>query len=180
MMGVLGSSIFLALVIGLYFWNRESQQTSRPRNRGPGRTGQTAAPNAISAPALAEKICPTCLMKSSARVRGSLFRAALCGPNPQHDYLRTSGGETAAARLVLEEAAVPFTISAFAKFVEIDATTARFDDRGYKSLMGSVHDPIPGAGPRSRHPQPKPGAVTKAPAAFCSSTRSVNFIPSDE
>ena len=53
-----------------------------------------------------------------------------------------------------------------AKFVEIDATTARFDERGIADpLIGSVHDPIyQGAGPLgiAGIPQPKPGAVTKA------------------
>src|SRR5690606_22318466 len=98
------------------------------------------------------------------------LRAALCGPNPQHViiYGPPGVGKTAAARLVLEEAKrhplSPF--SDRAKFVEIDATTARFDDRGIADpLLGSVHDPIyQGAGPMgiAGIPQPKPGAVTKA------------------
>ncbi|HHX24664.1 MAG TPA: AAA family ATPase, partial [Thermoanaerobacterales bacterium] len=49
---------------------------------------------------------------------------------------------------------------------EIDATIARFDERGIADpLIGSVHDPIyQGAGPLGMAgvPQPKPGAVTKA------------------
>ena len=53
-----------------------------------------------------------------------------------------------------------------AKFVEIDATTLRFDERGIADpLIGSVHDPIyQGAGSLgvAGIPQPKPGAVTKA------------------
>ena len=53
-----------------------------------------------------------------------------------------------------------------AKFVEIDATTMRFDERGIADpLIGSVHDPIyQGAGALgvAGIPQPKPGAVTKA------------------
>ena len=54
-------------------------------------------------------------------------------------------GKTAAARLVLEEAKKnensPFRTDA--KFIEIDATTARFDERGIADpLIGSVHDPI--------------------------------------
>src|SRR5690606_21228348 len=95
---------------------------------------------------------------------------ALCGPNPQHViiYGPPGVGKTAAARLVLEEAKrnplSPFGPSA--KFVEVDATTARFDDRGIADpLLGSVHDPIyQGAGPLgiAGIPQPKPGAVTKA------------------
>ncbi len=53
-----------------------------------------------------------------------------------------------------------------AKFIEIDATTIRFDERGIADpLIGSVHDPIyQGAGSLgvAGIPQPKPGAVTKA------------------
>lgn len=53
-----------------------------------------------------------------------------------------------------------------AKFVEIDACTVRFDERGIAdSLIGSVHDPIyQGAGALgvAGIPQPKAGAVTKA------------------
>src|SRR5690606_12267496 len=96
--------------------------------------------------------------------------AALCGPNPQHViiYGPPGVGKTAAARVVLEEAkkypASPFRGEA--KFVEIDATTARFDERGIADpLIGSVHDPIyQGAGAMGQAgiPQPKPGAVTKA------------------
>ena len=75
------------------------------------------------------------------------LKAALCGPNPQHViiYGPPGVGKTAAARLVLEEAK-KMEISPFkneAKFVEIDATTLRFDERGIADpLIGSVHDPI--------------------------------------
>src|SRR5690606_5701945 len=77
-------------------------------------------------------------------------------------------GKTAAARLVLEEAKrnplSPFGPAA--KFVEVDATTPRADDRGSaEPLLGSGHDPIyHGAAPLgiAGIPQPKPGAVTKA------------------
>lgn len=96
--------------------------------------------------------------------------AALCGPNPQHViiYGPPGVGKTAAARLVLEVAkkkgVSPFKREA--KFIEIDATTIRFDERGIADpLIGSVHDPIyQGAGALgvAGIPQPKPGAVTKA------------------
>ena len=77
-------------------------------------------------------------------------------------------GKTAAARLVLEEAKKnaksPFKQSSV--FVELDATTARFDERGIADpLIGSVHDPIyQGAGAMGQAgiPQPKQGAVTNA------------------
>lgn len=98
------------------------------------------------------------------------LKAALCGPNPQHViiYGPPGVGKTAAARLVLEEAKKS-SVSPFnrnAKFVELDATTLRFDERGIADpLIGSVHDPIyQGAGSFgvAGIPQPKPGAVTKA------------------
>lgn len=80
----------------------------------------------------------------------------------------TGSWETAAARLVLEEAKKhkqsPFKEQAV--FVELDATTARFDERGIADpLIGSVHDPIyQGAGAMGQAgiPQPKQGAVTHA------------------
>ncbi len=74
-------------------------------------------------------------------------------------------GKTAAARLVLEEARnnidSPFLESA--KFVELDATTARFDERGgiADPLIGTVHDPIYQGGPVlwgwPVYRRPKPG-----------------------
>lgn len=98
------------------------------------------------------------------------LQAAICGPNPQHViiYGPPGVGKTAAARLVLDKAKKqsnsPF--KAEAKFVEVDATTIRFDERGIADpLIGSVHDPIyQGAGSLgvAGIPQPKPGAVTKA------------------
>ena len=98
------------------------------------------------------------------------LKAALCGANPQHViiYGPPGVGKTAAARLVLKEAMKnsksPFKEKA--KFVEIDATTLHFDERGIADpLIGSVHDPIyQGAGSLgiAGIPQPKPGAVTKA------------------
>ncbi len=98
------------------------------------------------------------------------LRAALCGPNPQNViiYGPPGVGKTAAARLVLRDAKnkVYSPFKQDAKFIEIDATTVRFDDRGIADpLIGSVHDPIyQGAGSLgvAGIPQPKPGAVTKA------------------
>ncbi|MDV4150921.1 ATP-dependent protease LonB [Clostridium sp. AL.422] len=120
---------------------------------------------------LTEKSRPTSFDEIIGQEDGiKALKAALCGPNPQHViiYGPPGVGKTAAARLVLEEAK-KFTKSPFkkdAKFIEIDATTIRFDERGIADpLIGSVHDPIyQGAGSLgiAGIPQPKPGAVTKA------------------
>ena len=98
------------------------------------------------------------------------LRAALCGPNPQHVliYGPPGCGKTCAARLVLDEAKrcpdSPF--DGDSKFVEVDATCVRFDERSIADpLLGSVHDPIyQGAGALGAQgiPQPKPGAVSRA------------------
>lgn len=120
---------------------------------------------------LTEKSRPTDLEEVIGQEEGiKALKAALCGPNPQHViiYGPPGIGKTAAARLVLDEAKrgkrTPFLKEA--KFVEIDATTIRFDERGIADpLIGSVHDPIyQGAGALgvAGIPQPKPGAVTKA------------------
>ncbi|MBE6071143.1 MAG: ATP-dependent protease LonB [Clostridium butyricum] len=120
---------------------------------------------------LTEKSRPTNFDEIIGQEKGiKALKAALCGPNPQHViiYGPPGVGKTAAARLVLEEAKKtklsPFT--AISKFIEIDATTLRFDERGIADpLIGSVHDPIyQGAGSLgvAGIPQPKPGAVTKA------------------
>lgn len=120
---------------------------------------------------LTEKSRPSTFDEIIGQEKGiKALKAALCGPNPQHViiYGPPGVGKTAAARLVLEEAKKmknsPF--NDHAKFVEIDATTLRFDERGIADpLIGSVHDPIyQGAGALgiAGIPQPKPGAVTKA------------------
>ena len=176
MMGVLGIiNLFFAIVIGLYFWNLlRSQQSSKSAVDRESRKEMDKLQrlNAISlTEPLAEKTRPASFEEVIGQADGlKALRAALCGPNPQHViiYGPPGIGKTAAARLVLEEAKAnalsPFQASA--KFVEVDATTARFDDRGIADpLMGSVHDPIyQGAGPLgvAGIPQPKPGAVTKA------------------
>ncbi|WP_415329732.1 ATP-dependent protease LonB [Clostridium perfringens] len=120
---------------------------------------------------LTEKSRPSNLEEIIGQEKGiKALKAALCGPNPQHViiYGPPGVGKTAAARIILEEAkkmaASPFNKDS--KFVEIDATTLRVDERGIADpLIGSVHDPIyQGAGSLgiAGVPQPKPGAVTKA------------------
>ncbi|AGF55317.1 Lon-like ATP-dependent protease [Clostridium saccharoperbutylacetonicum] len=120
---------------------------------------------------LTEKSRPSTFEEVIGQEKGiKALKAALCGPNPQHViiYGPPGVGKTAAARLVLDEARKsklsPFTQNS--KFVELDATTLRFDERGIADpLIGSVHDPIyQGAGSLgvAGIPQPKAGAVTKA------------------
>lgn len=167
--------VFFAIVIGLYFWNLlKSQQGSKVAVERESRKEmeklQKMRSISLTEP-LAEKTRPSSFSEIIGQEEGlKVLRAALCGPNPQHVliYGPPGVGKTAAARLVLEEAKKnpisPFTYAA--KFVEVDATTARFDERGIADpLIGSVHDPIyQGAGPLgvAGVPQPKPGAVTKA------------------
>ncbi|MDI3281501.1 MAG: ATP-dependent protease LonB, partial [Bacillota bacterium] len=168
-------SLFFTIVIGLYFWNLlRAQQSNRSAVERESRKEmerlQKLRAISLSEP-LSEKTRPSSFREIIGQDDGlKALRAALCGPNPQHVliYGPPGVGKTAAARVVLEEAKrnplSPFQESA--RFVEVDATTLRFDDRGIADpLMGSVHDPIyQGAGPLGLAgiPQPKPGAVTKA------------------
>lgn len=167
--------VFFAVVIGLYFWNLlRNQQTNRSAVDRESRKEMDKLRKlrsvSLTKP-LAEKTRPTAMADIIGQKEGlRALKAALCGPNPQHViiYGPPGVGKTAAARVVLEEAkknaASPFRYDA--KFVEMDATTARFDERGIADpLIGSVHDPIyQGAGAMgvAGIPQPKPGAVTKA------------------
>lgn len=167
--------VFFAVVIGLYFWNLlKSQQTNRTAVERESRKELEKLARmrqiALTEP-LSEKTRPSSFADIVGQEEGiRALRAALCGPNPQHViiYGPPGVGKTAAARLVLEEAKrnplSPFGKEA--KFVELDATTARFDERGIADpLIGSVHDPIyQGAGAMGMAgiPQPKAGAVTKA------------------
>ena len=134
---------------------------------------------------LSEKVRPTAFKDIVGQEDGiKALKAALCGPNPQHViiYGPPGVGKTAAARLVLEEAKKnkrsPF--QEHSAFVELDATTARFDERGIADpLIGSVHDPIyQGAGAMGQAgiPQPKQGAVTMHTVEYYSSMKSESFI----
>ncbi|PWV92029.1 Lon-like ATP-dependent protease [Paenibacillus cellulosilyticus] len=167
--------VFFAVVIGLYFWNLlRNQKTSRSAVDRESRKEldklRKLRSISLTKP-LAEKTRPQAMQDIVGQVDGlKALKAALCSANPQHViiYGPPGVGKTAAARVVLEEAkknpTSPFLPDA--KFTEIDATTARFDERGIADpLIGSVHDPIyQGAGAMgvAGIPQPKPGAVTKA------------------
>lgn len=166
---------FFAIVIGLYFLNLlRSQQGNKVAIDRESKKEMDKLANlreiSLTEP-LAEKTRPATFEEIIGQKEGlKALRAALCGSNPQHViiYGPPGVGKTAAARLILEEAkkcpVSPFKQAA--KFVEIDATTARFDERGIADpLIGTVHDPIyQGAGAMgvAGIPQPKPGAVTKA------------------
>lgn len=167
--------IAFVIIVGLYFLNLiKSQQGSKitidRESRKELEKLRKLREISLTEP-LAEKTRPTSFEEIIGQEEGlKALRAALCGPNPQHViiYGPPGIGKTAAARLVLEEAKKcpesPFGPDA--KFVEVDATISRFDERGIADpLIGSVHDPIyQGAGPLgiAGIPQPKPGAVTKA------------------
>lgn len=178
---MLGSQVFMIMnflftaVIGIYFYNllkgQQSQKvTIEKESKKELEKLKKMRETCLTEP-LSEKTRPTVFNEIIGQERGiKALKAALCGPNPQHVivYGPPGIGKTAAARLVLEEAKKnsisPFRMDS--KFVEIDATTVRFDDRGIADpLIGSVHDPIyQGAGAMgvAGIPQPKPGAVTKA------------------
>ncbi|MCM3360681.1 ATP-dependent protease LonB [Niallia sp. MER TA 168] len=167
--------LFFGIIIGLYFWNLlKSQRTQKVSidRESKKEMDQLRKMRAISlTEPLSEKVRPTSFADIVGQEDGiKSLRAALCGPNPQHViiYGPPGVGKTAAARLVLEEAKKnqksPFKPNSV--FVELDATTARFDERGIADpLIGSVHDPIyQGAGAMGQAgiPQPKQGAVTNA------------------
>lgn len=167
--------LFFGIVIGLYFWNLlRNQRTQKVSIDKESRKemDQLRKMRSISlTEPLSERVRPSSFQDIVGQEDGiKSLKAALCGPNPQHViiYGPPGVGKTAAARLVLEEAKKnpksPFQSSSV--FIELDATTARFDERGIADpLIGSVHDPIyQGAGAMGQAgiPQPKQGAVTNA------------------
>lgn len=167
--------LFFGIIIGLYFWNllknQRSQKVSIDRESKKEMEQLRKMRSVKLSEPLAERVRPKTFSDIVGQEDGiKALKAALCGPNPQHVivYGPPGVGKTAAARLVLEEAKKnfksPFKMDSV--FVELDATTARFDERGIADpLIGSVHDPIyQGAGAMGQAgiPQPKQGAVTNA------------------
>lgn len=172
---VIGIQLFFSCVIGVYFLTQLKGQKSTKDSiiKDSDRKYedlQLTRKIQLTEP-LTEKMRP----KEASDIIGQedgmkALRVALCSKNPQHIIIYGSPGvgKTAAARIVLETAKKhsdsPFKPNA--KFVEIDATTLRFDERSIADpLIGSVHDPIyqgAGAYGSAGVPQPKPGAVTKA------------------
>lgn len=167
--------LFFAVVIGMYFLNLlRSQQGNKvaieKESRKEMEKLQHMRDIQLTKP-LSEVTRPSDFSEIVGQENGiKALRAAICSPNPQHViiYGPPGVGKTAAARLILEEAKKAFNcpFQQDAKFVEVDATTVRFDERGIADpLIGSVHDPIyQGAGAMgiAGIPQPKIGAVTKA------------------
>ncbi len=167
--------LFFGVVIGLYFLNllrgQRVQKVTIDRE-AKKEMDQLHRMKAIKlTEPLSEKVRPASFQDIIGQKDGiKALKAALCGPNPQHVliYGPPGIGKTAAARLVLEEGKKnmksPFRQTA--PFIELDATTARFDERGIADpLIGSVHDPIyQGAGAMGQAgiPQPKQGAVSNA------------------
>ena len=178
----------LTLVVGLYF-SASSAATARrvrPAARGAPRWNTCAifAPSAF--PAAQRGRAPRSFAEIVGQEEGvRALRAVLCGKDPQHVliYGPPGVGKTCAARLALEAAkrseGTPFAEDA--PFVEMDATCLRFDERAIADpLFGSVHDPIyQGAGPlgQSGVPQPKEGAVTRAPRRRAFSRRDREMHP---
>jgi len=167
--------VFFAVVIGIYFWNllrnQKSNRSAVDRESRKEMDKLRKLRSISLTKPLAERTRPASISDIVGQKEGlRALKAALCSSNPQHVlvYGPPGVGKTAAARVILEEAKKnkmsPFRLDA--KFTEIDATTARFDERGIADpLIGSVHDPIyQGAGAMgvAGIPQPKPGAVTKA------------------
>lgn len=167
--------LFFGIVIGLYFWNllksqRANKNTIHKESGKELEKLRSMKRVSLTAP-LSERIRPKELSEIIGQEDGiQALRAAICSSNPQHViiYGPPGIGKTAAARLVLEEAKKnansPFRGTS--PFIELDATTARFDERGVADpLIGSVHDPIyQGAGAMGQAgiPQPKKGAVSNA------------------
>ncbi|MBS4222605.1 ATP-dependent protease LonB [Lederbergia citrea] len=172
---VLFIQLFFGVVIGLYFFNllknQRSQKVTIDRESKKELEQLRKMRGIKLTEPLAERVRPASFTDIIGQEDGiKALKAALCGPNPQHViiYGPPGVGKTAAARLVLEEAKrnqrSPFRPTSV--FVELDATTARFDERGIADpLIGSVHDPIyQGAGAMGQAgiPQPKQGAVSNA------------------
>lgn len=167
--------LFVTMIIGIYFFSAlKNQQLSKFSSVKEGKKEMDKLKemrNVSLTQPLSEKSRPTKFEEIIGQEEGiKVLKAALCSSNPQHVliYGPPGVGKTAAARLVLEYTKSiknsPFRSNA--KFIEVDSTTIRFDERGIADpLIGSVHDPIyqgSGAYGNLGVPQPKIGAVTRA------------------
>lgn len=172
---MIGVQLVFTCVIGMYFLLQLKSQTTTKSNIYTESSRKLEKMRALRAVSLTEPLSEKLRPKEEKDIIGQeegmkALKIALCGPNPQHVliYGNPGIGKTAAARIALEIAkhspGTPFAHNA--KFIELDATTLRFDERSIADpLIGSVHDPIyqgAGAYGQAGVPQPKPGAVTKA------------------
>ena len=167
--------LVVSIVIGAYFYsqmkNRRNAKTSlESESKVQMERLRKLRSISLNVP-LSEKTRPQSFDEIVGQKEGIMaLSAALCGENPQHVliYGPPGVGKTCAARLVMDKAkhgkGSPFLHDA--KFIEIDATCLRYDERNIADpLIGSVHDPIyQGAGAYgvAGVPQPKEGAVTRA------------------
>lgn len=167
--------LFFSFVIGIYFLLQLKGQTQTKSNIYKDSMKRTEYIEELRKISLTKPLSEEVRPKTEEDIIGQdegmkALKIALCGPRPQHILIYGSPGigKTAAARIALDiakqSAGTPFRRNA--KFIEIDATTLRFDERSIADpLIGSVHDPIyqgAGAYGPAGVPQPKPGAVTKA------------------
>src|SRR5690625_4194895 len=138
MMIVIIVQAFFAVIMGMYFWNLlRNQRTNKTAVERESKKEleklQKLRDIRLSQP-LSEWTRPARMDDIVGQKEGlRALKAALCGPNPQHViiYGPPGVGKTAAARVVMDEARKN-ALSPFkkdAKFVELDATTARFDER---------------------------------------------------
>lgn len=169
------TQFFFTLVIGMYFFTKLKGEHSDTRTLEENSKKEAERLNDMRHISLAEPLTEAARPRTIEEIVGQedalkAMKAALCGPNPQHILIYGSPGvgKTAAARLALECAkqseGTPFKSDA--KFIEVDATIMRYDERSIADpLIGSVHDPIyqgAGAYGAAGVPQPKEGAVSKA------------------
>lgn len=165
----------VSIIIGIYFFSQlKTKRVTKVSFDGESKAQMEKLRRmraiSLNVP-LSEKTRPQSFEEIVGQKEGIMaLSAALCGENPQHVliYGPPGIGKTCAARLVMDKAKMcsgsPFRRDA--KFIEIDATCLRYDERNIADpLIGSVHDPIyQGAGAYgiAGVPQPKEGAVTRA------------------
>jgi Lon-like ATP-dependent protease len=165
----------VSVIMGVYFYSmlkgkRNNRQSMQEESKKQVQRLEKLRSISLNVP-LAEKTRPQRFDEIIGQKEGvTALCAALCGENPQHVliYGPPGVGKTCAARLVMDRAkksgVSPFKPDA--RFVEMDATCIRYDERNIADpLIGCVHDPIyQGAGAYGvcGIPQPKEGAVTRA------------------
>lgn len=169
------AQLFFTFIIGIYFFTRLKNESYESNVHKLDSKQDAENLNRLRKIHLSEPLTEQTRPSSFDEIVGQeqgirSLKASLYGKNPQHViiYGPPGVGKTAAARIALEAAKqsleTPFLKDA--KFVEVDATTMRFDERSIADpLIGSVHDPIyQGAGEFGNIgiPVPKEGAVSKA------------------